>query len=441
MRFYNRESEIGVLLDSEQQAERNATFTVLMGRRRVGKTSLVTKAFEGRQYAYLFVSKDSEAVLTGKFQQAVEEQLDIHVYGRLTRFRDFFEVVMKESLQRHFTVVFDEFQNLYKVNPAIFSEMQDLWDRYHRESHLNLVTMGSIRSLMKRIFEDENEPLYGRPTSKFTLLPFTIDVLRQIFSDHKPDYRNEDLLCLYMLTGGVAKYVELLMDAGCYTKEKMLNYFCRQDSYFLSEGRDLMSQEFGDEGTTYFSILQLIAAGLNRRSDIDGAMQKDMGTFLQNLEKNYNVISRLKPVLAKPNSKTSAYEISDQFLRFWFRFVWPYQSLVERRQLALLRQNIGQHYEQFSGRTLEQFFQQAAIESGRYTVVGNWWDRKGENEIDMIALNEFDHTGIAAEIKRNPRKLSLSDLELKVANLPSSDFGSYHLTLQTLSLQDLTFEP
>lgn len=437
MKFYNREAEIAILHENEQQAKRNATFTVLMGRRRVGKTSLVTKAFEDRQYAYLFVSKDSEAVLCGKFQQAIEEQLSIKVYGRLTSFRDFFEVVMRESLQRHFTVVFDEFQNLHKVNPAIFSEIQDLWDRYHRESHINLITMGSIRSLMKRIFEDENEPLYGRPTSKFTLLPFTIEVLKQIFYDHKTDYKNEDFLCLYMLTGGVAKYVELLMDAGCYTKKKMLNYFCRQDSYFLSEGRDLMNQEFGDEGTTYFSILQLIAAGLNRRSDIDGTMQKDMGAFLQNLEKNFNVVSRLKPILARPNSKTSTYEISDQFLRFWFRFVWPYQSLVERRQLSLLRQNINQHYEQFSGRTLEQYFQQAAMETGHYTSVGNWWDRKGENEIDMIALNEFDHTGIAAEIKRNSRKLSLTELERKVSNLPSTNFGHYNLTLQTLSLEDL----
>ena len=437
MKFYDREEEISILQDNERQANRSATFTVLMGRRRVGKTSLVTQAFEGHQYAYLFVSKDSEAVLCGKFQQAVEEQLGIKIYGRLTHFHDFFEVVMRESLQRHFTIVFDEFQNLYKVNPAIFSEIQDLWDRYHRDSHLNLITMGSIRSLMRRIFEDEGEPLYGRPTSKFTLQPFTIAVLKQIFKDHKPDYKNEDLLCLYMITGGVAKYVELLMDAGCYTKEKMLNYFCRQDSYFLTEGRDLMNQEFGDEGSTYFSILQLIAAGLNRRSDIDGAMQKDMGSFLQNLEKNFNVISRLKPILSKPNSKTSAYEISDQFLRFWFRFIWPYQSLVERRQLSLLRQNIGQYYEQFSGRTLEQYFQQVTIETERYSLVGNWWDRKGENEIDMIALNEFDHTGIAAEIKRNPRKLSLTGLEQKVSRLPSADFSHYSLTLQLLSIEDM----
>ncbi len=437
MRFYDRDAEIEILRENEKQAERNAVFTVLMGRRRVGKTSLVTNALEGRPFAYLFVSKDSEAMLCQKFQQTLQEQLDIEVYGRLAHFRDVFEVIMKESLQRHFTVVFDEFQNFYKVNPAIFSEMQDIWDRYHRESRLNLIAMGSIRSLMKRIFEDKNEPLYGRPTSKFTLLPFTIGVLKQIFRDHQPDYKNEDLLCLYMITGGVAKYVELLMDAGCYTKEKMLNYVCRQDSYFLSEGRDLMNQEFGDESSTYFSILQLIAGGMTRRSDIDGAMQKDMGVYLLNLENNYSIISRLKPLLAKPNSKTSAYEISDQFLRFWFRFVWPYQALVERQQLSLLRQNMGKGYEQFTGRTLEQYFQQLAMESGRYTMVGNWWNRKGENEIDMIALNEFDHTGIAAEIKRNPKKLSLSELEGKVKALPASDFNTYDLELQTLSIEDM----
>ena len=437
MKFYDREEEIVILQENEKLAEKNAMFTVLSGRRRVGKTSLVMKAFEGKQFAYLFVSKDSEALLCGKLQQALEEQLSIQVYGQLTHFRDLFDVIMRESQKRHFTVIFDEFQNLYKVNPAIFSEMQDIWDRTHRESHINLITMGSIRSLMKRIFEDENEPLYGRPTSKFTLRPFTIQVLKQIFRDHAPNYRNEDLLCLYMITGGVAKYVELLMDAGCYTKEKMLNYVCRRDSYFFTEGRDLMNQEFGDESATYFSILQLIAGGSNRRSDIDGTMQKDMGTFLQNLEKNYGLVSRLKPLLSKPTSKTSAYEISDQFLRFWFRFVWPYQSLVERGQLSLLKQNMLHGYEQFTGRTLEQYFQALVMETGQYTTVGNWWDRKGKNEIDLIALNEFDHTGIAAEVKRNPDKISLSDLQRKVGNLPASEFGRYKLELRAFSIEDM----
>ena len=437
MKFYDREEEIVILQENEKLAEKNAMFTVLSGRRRVGKTSLVTKAFVGKQFAYLFVSKDSEALLCGKLQQALEEQLSIQVYGQLTHFRDLFDVIMRESQKRHFTVIFDEFQNLYKVNPAIFSEMQDIWDRTHRESHINLITMGSIRSLMKRIFEDENEPLYGRPTSKFTLRPFTIQVLKQIFRDHAPNYRNEDLLCLYMITGGVAKYVELLMDAQCYTKEKMLNYVCRPDSYFLTEGRDLMSQEFSDESNTYFSVLQLSAAGMTKRSEIDGAMQKDMGVYLQNLEKNFMLVKRLKPLLAKPNSKVTAYEISDQFLRFWFRFILPYQSLIETQQMAALRQNIGKYYERFSGRTLEQYFQAKAMETGAYTMVGSWWDRKGGNEIDMIALNEFEHTGIVAEIKRNPEKISLTALEEKTKALPASTFGKYKLMLQALSIEDM----
>ena len=437
MKFYDRINEMQILQENEAQAERSAVFTVLMGRRRVGKTSLILHALEGRDYAYLFISKDSEAILCRKLQASLEEQLGIHVYGTLTHFRDLFEVIMRESINRHFTVVFDEFQTLHKINPAIFSEIQDIWDRYHTESRLNLIASGSIQSLMKRIFEDENEPLYGRPTSKFTLRPFTTAVLKEILTGHCPNYSNEDLLCLYMITGGVAKYVELLMDAQCYTKEKMLNYVCRQDSYFLTEGKDIVNQEFSDEGTTYFSILQMIAEGLTRRGDIDGAMQKDMGVYLQNLEKNYNMISRLKPLLAKPNSKVTAYEISDQFLRFWFRFICPYQSLIERQQFTLIRQNIGKNYEQFSGRTLEQYFQAQAMETGFYTQVGNWWDRKGLNEIDMIALNEFDHTALAAEIKRNPKKISMSDLTGKVDSLPKSDFGRYSFELKGLSIEDM----
>ncbi len=437
MRFYDREDEIRILLENEAQAENTAMFTVLMGRRRVGKTSLIAKALEGKVSAYLFVSRDSEAMLCRKFQRSLEEQLGIHVYGELTYFRDLFEVIMRESINRHFTVVFDEFQTLYKINPAIFSEIQDLWDRYHRESKLNLIVVGSIQSLMRRIFEDKNEPLYGRPTSKFTLYPFRTDVLKEILAEHSPDYGNEDLLCLYMITGGVAKYVELLMDAQCYTKDRMLDYVCRQDSYFLTEGRDMVNQEFGEDGVTYFSVLQMIADGMTRRGDIDGAMQKDMGVYLQNLEKNYNMISRLKPLLSKPNSKVSAYEISDLFLRFWFRFICPYQSLIERKQLGLVRSNIANNYERFSGRTLEQYFQAKAFESGLYTQVGNWWDRKGENEIDLIALNEFNHTAVAAEIKRNSEKINLHALEAKVETLRKSDFGKYSFSLQALSLEDM----
>ena len=437
MQFYDRTNELAILQENELQSYENAVFTVLMGRRRVGKTSLITKAMEGKEYAYLFVSKDSEALLCQNFQRDLEQQIGLIIYGEITRFKDLFEVIMQEAQRRHLTIVFDEFQTLYKINPAIFGDIQNIWDRYKDKANINLIVLGSIQSLMKRIFEEKSEPLYGRPTSKLILRPFTINVMKQILSDANPDYSTEDLLCLYAITGGVAKYIELFIDAKCYTKEKMLNYVCRQDSYFLTEGKVLLNQEFSGEFGTYFSVLQVIASGKTKRSEIDSTLQKDTGAFLQNLESKYELINRMKPLLAKQNGKVTAYEIRDNFLRFWFRFIYPYQSLIERNLFSLLRSNIANNYEGFTGRTLERYFQDKLMETEQFTQVGNWWDRKGQNEIDLIAINEFDHSGIVAEIKRNAYKISMTKLQEKVSALPNKDFGVYNLELKELSLDDM----
>ena len=441
MKFYDRKIELEILKSNEQQSYKSAVFCVIIGRRRIGKTSLVTKALEGEKYAYLYVSKDAEPLLCQHFQETLKEQLGIDIYGTATHFRDVFEAVMKEAVQRHITIVFDEFQNLYKINPAIFSEMQDIWDRYHNDAKINLITLGSMQSLMKRIFEDKNEPLYGRPTSKLTLRPFNVDVITQILSDFNTNFTNEDLLCLYMLTGGVAKYIELLMEAGCYSKDKMLNHVFRQDSYFLTEGKDLLNNEFNSDFHIYFSILQLIAAGKTRRVEIDGVLQRDTGTFLQNLENNFSIIKRIKPLLSRQEGKISSYSISDNFLRFWFRFIYPYQFLIERGQLKLLRENVQRCYEEFTGKTLEQFYHAKYVETGNYTQVGNWWNRKGDCEIDMIAINEFDKTGVIAEIKRNPQKISIPKLKEKIALLPPALFGEYSFSVRALSLNEMIYRP
>ena len=217
----------------------------------------------------------------------------------------------------------------------------------------------------------------------------------------------------------------------------MLNYICRQDSYFLTEGKDLLNQEFSGEFSTYFSIMQVIAAGKTKRSEIDSTLHKDMGTYLQNLENKYELICRMKPLLAKQNGKVTAYEIHDNFLRFWFRFIYPYQSLIERNLFSLLRSNITSNYEGFTGRTLERYFQDKVMETEQFTQVGNWWDRKGQNEIDLIAINEFEHSGIVAEIKRNPHKISMTKLQEKIEVLPKKDFGEYKLQAMAFSLEDM----
>lgn len=166
-------------------------------------------------------------------------------------------------------------------------------------------------------------------------------------------------------------------------------------------------------------------------------IQRKLCVYLEDLERNYQMVKCMKPLFTKAKNPVTAYEISDQFLRFWFHFIGPYQSYVEQGQLSLIHEKIEEYYNSFTGRTLEQYFRTLAMESGRYTQVGCWWSSKGKYEIDMIALNEMNHTGLVAEIKRTRQNISLTKLKEKANALPPKSFGDYSLTLRALSINDM----
>ena len=436
MRFYNREEELDILAKNREQSANQSVMTTLIGRRRTGKTSLLLKSVEGTRHLYLYVSKDNEQMLCKKFQEQATAALGVQIFGQTSSFGELFEQLMRYGIDNNYTLIIDEFQNFLSINKSIPSSIQDVWDRYKDRARVNLILCGSIYSMMKRIFENGDEPLYGRRDSNMRLLPFSISTLKQILADHNPNYVAEDLLCLYMLTGGVAKYVALLMDAKATTKDKMLRCALAPDSPFLSEGTELLVSEFGRNYGTYFSILQLIAGGMTTQSEIDSIIGKNTGAYLNNLHVDYTFISKNTPILSKPGARNIKWQIDDPFLRFWFRFVYPYQGLIESNRTELLVQYVSDNYAQFTGRTLERLFHDRMWQSGQYTRIGNWWDKKGEQEIDMVALNEFDKTCVIAEIKRNPKKLSLSNLETKAATL-SSEIKEYSIKYQLLSLEDI----
>ena len=438
MRFYDREKELDILRANWEQTLERGRMTVLIGRRRIGKTTLMTRsaAEDGQPLLYLYVSKDNERVLTGKFQQAAEQALGLQIFGRMESFAQFFEQLLRYGQENHFTLVLDEFQNFLKVNPAIPSHIQDIWDRYHEKSKVNMVACGSIYSMMHRIFDNEDEPLYGRQDCRLNMLPFRISVLKQILGDHNPKFTSEDLLCLYSLTGGVAKYVAWLMDAKATTKSKMLRWVTQTGSPYLSEGTELIMSEFGKDYTNYLSILQLIASGMTTQSEIDGVMGKNTGAYLDNLEENYSYIHRKQPMFSKPGGRNSRWQLDDCFLRFWFHFIMRNQALVEMERNDLLLEIVEKGYEQYTGLALEQYFRQKWMEEERVTLVGSYWDRKGENEIDMIALNDIDKTAVVAEIKRQRRKFSSTGLAEKVTTL-NRELSKYSVTQIGLSMEDM----
>lgn len=138
------------------------------------------------------------------------------------------------------------------MNKSVFSDMQRIWDLYSPKSHINLIVCGSIYSMMTKIFKDKKEPLYNRQSRFMTVRPFTPTVLKDILSEYNPGYTAEDLLALYAFTGGVAKYVQLLVDAEATTKTAMLDQIIKADSIFLGEGKAILIEEFGKDYGIYF---------------------------------------------------------------------------------------------------------------------------------------------------------------------------------------------
>ena len=241
---------------------------------------------------------------------------------------------------------------------------------------------------------------------------------------------------LYAITGGVAKYVAQLMDEGCKTMDDMIKCVCRPSSIFLEEGTELLVGEFGRKYQVYYSILQLIASGLTSQSEIDSVIEKNTGRYLDTLEKEYSLVKKLRPIWAKPSSIGVKYFIDDCFLMFWFRFVESNRSIVELGKHDLLESIIRHEYYQYSGFVLEKYFRQLYGEKDKVTEVARWWDNKGINEIDLIALERTERHATVAEVKRNIQKYNKNKLEEKFEKIKKHLRG-YKVDLIGLSIEDM----
>ena len=435
MKFYNREIETETLQRIERLSKDNAQMTVITGRRRIGKTTLIRHASTEIPFIYFFVGRKSETLLCAELTDIVKETLGEEL-GTFNSMSKLFSALMNISCRRNFTLVFDEFQNFAQVNDAFFSDMQDIWDRTKDNSRINLILSGSLYSMMNRIFDDRKEPLYGRATNRIKLQPFTINTLKEIMSDYHPEFTTDDLLAFYMVTGGVAKYVEQLVIQQAFTKEDIVKSVLGYGSYFINEGKDVLSDEFGKEYGNYFSVLSSIADGYTSRGDITNNTGVESGGYLAKLETVYDLIERSKPYLSAEGTRNNRYLIKDNFLNFWFRFVYKYRSAIEFGNLEYVQQKVLADYDTYSGHILERYFRQKYKETGLYNIVTNYWERGNANEIDLIAVNEVDKEVVIGECKRNPKRISLNVLQEKATNIQAKQKKfSYHFI--GLSLEDM----
>ena len=439
MRFFDRTEEIASLHEIRAAAKEIAQFTVVTGQRRVGKTSLVWKAYEDEPILYFFVARKAEGDLCRDYLSEIENKLGIPTMGRAEHFAEIFEFLMRLSAERPITLFIDEFQEFFRVNKSVYSDMQRIWDIYSPKARMNLIVCGSIYSMMTKIFRDKKEPLYNRQTRFMTVRPFKPTVLKEILSVYHPGYTAEDLLALYSFTGGVAKYVRLLIDSGATTKDKMLNHIVKADSIFLGEGKAVLIEEFGKDYGVYFSILSAIAGGRTSRAEIESVIGREIGGYLTKLGNEYEVIAKKQPFFEKSSTKNVRYVIEDNFFTFWFRFIYKYSYMLEIENYDSLKAIIRRDYETFSGLMLERYFKNVLIEQHAYTRIGGWWDRKGENEIDIVTENELNNEAAFFEIKRKASNIDIKILEKKAAAFlrATGRFNGYSVSYKGLSMDDM----
>jgi uncharacterized protein len=435
MKFFNRTNELTALQTLYSQSEIQGRMSVLTGRRRVGKTMLAIEFARKHKHIYLFVSKKSEHLLCDEFLQQIRGEFELPVIGHITSFKDVFRLLLEISSKENFTLIVDEFQEFYNINPGVFSDVQHLWDSYKQKSKLNLIFIGSVYSLMNKIFKDTKEPLFNRADRHFFINAFSIQDMATILKEYNQN-SIKTLFEYFVITGAMPIYTDLLVSNGAFSLDKILDFILQPNSPLLYEGKNVLVEEFGKEYSTYFSILSLIASGKTARPEIESILERNIGGYIEKLESDFAILSKHMPVNAKPGSRIVKYKIQDNFLNFWFRFIYRNMSAIEIGNFDYVKDIINRDFSTYSGVLLEKMFHQLIAAGKQYNVVGSYWDRKGENEIDVVAVNDIKKKILLAEVKLDSNKIDINKLKVKAEKLLRS-YPGYTQNLEKLGLEDI----
>ena len=384
--FINRTSEIRILEDIYNS--NSSSLVVIYGRRRVGKTELSREFIKGKKAVYIFIEIKPEELIFKDLEESLGETLKI--IPRIDSWDHFFDLIFEQK--EKLIVVFDEFQNLSKVNPGIFSKFQKYWDLNHKKSRHMFLIIGSYVGMIKKIFKDAKEPLFGRATMLFNLkqLNFfdSFTFLNTFF-----ELETEDASKFYFIFGGVPKYLLLAGQMGTDDPIETFKKLFIDTKILTEEGKNILTLEFGSEHRSYFSILEAISSGSatpKEISDYTGLQPGAVSKYLYELVNNYEIVIREKPVIMS-RARDTRYFLQDNFFNFWFRFIYRNSRLLEinpEKAFEMIVKDINSYF----GKAFEKLAAEFFIEMNRkglldfeFMDIGRWWYRN--EEIDLIALN------------------------------------------------------
>lgn len=401
--FVDREQEMETL-QSEYEREGSA-LVVLYGRRRVGKTTLISEFIKGKKALFFLVSEEAEAQNRNAFREKVAEFIDSDLLrsAEIKSWDVLFKAIMETNFDSKPVIVLDEFQYLGKANPAFPSILQRIWEEILKDRSVMVILCGSLISMMESQTLAYGSPLYGRRTAQIRLKQIPFGYYHEFFSGKS----RRELIEMYAVTGGVPKYIELFSESkDIYSaiQKCVLN----RSGYLYDEPHFLLQQEVSEVGS-YFSIIRAIAAGNTKLSAIAGILETKATSLTKYLKTliDLDILEREVPVTEDnpEKSKKGLYKIKDNYLRFWFAFVYPNMSFIEsghsrivmnKIRNSLVKNHIAFVYEDICKERMwdlnaEDFW------PFNFTKLGRFWDSK--DEIDIVALDPEGKNLILGECK------------------------------------------
>lgn len=405
--FINRVSELAWLESCYKKADDSGQLLIIYGKRRVGKTELVTQFLRGKPSIYYVANRTTKIEQLASATQVFSTGLGdtFMAPAGLASWRDFFDYLIQKVENRKdaepLVLVFDEYPYLAESEAGTSSFFQYGWDMGLKDQRVLLIVMGSSIAMMQKHALVKSTPLYGRRTGQWLVEPFGFTETQNFY----PNSSFENSFSLYAISGGIPAYASIF-DGQKSLKDNILTYIFPEGSYLSIEPELLLSDDFADP-RTYVSILQAIGLGRTKFSQIlqnSGMPASALPVYLQNLQA-LKLIKRETPVTdaLRFNSKNSTYSLSDMFLRFYFSFILPNSSLIKSKAYEavfktkgeVLRQLVAKSYEDATGEFVREATKIGVLP--HFELMGRWWDK--ETEIDLVGLNQETNSILFVETK------------------------------------------
>lgn len=381
-------------------------FVVIYGRRRIGKTTLITEFLKGKpSFYYMAIEGTKKDNLAGLSREVLSAQSTVSApefpsYEALLEYID-----QLSNTKERLILAIDEFPYLAASYPAISSMLQSHIDRIWKNGRLFLILCGSSMSFMEEQVLGYKSPLYGRRTAQFKIHPFSFFETCQMLTE----YTHEEQAVLYGVTGGIPEYISRI-NQKYPLDETIISLFFEESGRLFEEPTNLLKQELR-EPASYHSIISAIAGGASRLNEIatkTGLESSGCSNQLNSLI-SLGIVIRETPITESQTSRKTLYRLQDSMFLFWYRFVRPnISSIIRGIGPAIYEQIVKPQLSDFMGSVFEEICRQYLYLPRVYSSlpfpisnIGRWWGnnpaKKRQEEIDLMSVQ--GNTALFGECK------------------------------------------